>query len=318
MNQVTLLLSAAPYRRFATRIALALILTALSIGCKKTGSSGPSGPSPSGNGGALLAKEVIVGSNSSGVTLDSLVTTYQYNGNNYLSSLQQTSTFSESGDVITTSLTYNITYSGNLISSLTGSYTETAQTPTQTVSSTTQISTTFQSSGGHIVSYIQTASTSGTPFIPLTPQTGNDSALLTYDGNGNVSTYTIYEIEPGLTGYQLTSQENFTFASSDLSQSVNIIYLAGIAVDTFTTVYQYNTKLSSAPLYLVPGVALISLNDLTQSIVTETGDNPSTVTTSYMTTYNSANQPASSKATVAAVPADPASITAETITYTYQ
>lgn len=317
MNQVTLSLPAVSPRHLVAQTALALILIASSIGCKKSGSSGPSGPGSPGGGGALLTKEVLVAANSSG-TIDSIVTTYQYNGNNELSTLQQTSTSSISGDVITTSLSYNITYSGNLVSSLTGSYTESAQTPSQTVSSTTQISTTFQSSSGHVVSYIQTASTSGSPFIPLTPQTASDSALLTYDGNGNITTCTIYEIEPGLTGYQLASQESFTYASSNLAQSVTIIYLAGIAVDTFTTAFQYNTKLSSAPLYIVPGVAVISLNDLTQSIVTETGDNPGSVTTSYTTTYNSANQPTSSKATVASVPSNPAGITAETITYTYQ
>src|SRR5580704_8395460 len=238
MNQFTIPLPAATHRRLVAQTALALILLATSIGCKKTASSGPSGPGSPGGGG-LLAKEVLVAANSSGTTIDSIVTTYQYNGNNELSTLQQTSTASISGDVITTSLSYNITYSGNLVSSLTGSYTESAQTTSQTISSSTQVSTTFQSSGGHVVSYIQTASTSGTPFIPHTPQTGNDSALLTYDPSGNVSTYTIHEIEPGLTGYQLASQESFGYASSNLAQSVNIIFLAGIAIDTFTTAYQY-------------------------------------------------------------------------------
>jgi hypothetical protein len=299
--------------------ALLPLLITSSISCTKSSSSSNNNDSTGKSGnGALLAKEVLVAANSSGTTVDSMVTTYQYNGNNELSTLQQTSIYSESGDVVTTSLNYNITYSGNLVSSLTGSYTESAQTPTQTVSSTTQISTTFRSGGGQIVSYIQTASTSGTPFIPLTPETGNDSALLTYDANGNASTYTIYEIQPGLSGYTLASKESFTYASSNLSQSVNIIYLEGIAIDTFTTAYQYNTKLSSAPLYIVPGVAVISLNDLTQSVVTETGTNPSTVTTSYTTTYNSANQPASSKATVTTTPSNPGIIATETITYTYQ
>ena len=317
MNQVTPFLPATPYRRIVAPTVLALILIASSIGCKKGGSSSSSGPTPV-NGGALLTSEVLVASNSSGVTIDSIVTSYQYNGNNYLSTLQQTSTSSFSGDVIITSLTYNITYSGNLVSSLTGSYTESAQTPAQTVSSSTQISTTFQSAGGHVVSYIQTASTSGSPFIPLTPETASDSALLTYDANGNLSTYTIYEIEPGLTGYQLASQETYTYASGNLSQSVDIIYLSGIAVDTFTTAYQYNTKLSAAPLYIVPGVSVINLNDLTQSVVTETGDNPGTVTTAYTTTYNAANQPASSNATIATIPGNPNGIASEKITYTYQ
>jgi len=302
-----------------TTFALLVLLTIPFISCTKSGSSSNKNDSTgTGGNGALLTKEVLVAANSSGTTIDSIVTTYQYNVKNEPSILQQTSTSSISGDVITTSLSYNMTYSGNLVTSLTGSYTESVQTPSETVSSTTQISTTFQSSGGQVVSYIQTASTSGTPFIPLTPETGNDSALLTYDGSGNVSTYTIYEVQPGLTGYQLASQENFTYSSSDLSQSVNIIYVAGIAIDTFTTVYQYNTKLSSAPLYIVPGIAVISLNDLTQSVVTETGSNAGTVTTAYTTTYNSANQPSSSKATVTTTPSNPGTIATENITYTYQ
>jgi hypothetical protein len=63
---------------------------------------------------------------------------------------------------------------------------------------------------------------------------------------------------------------------------------------------------------------VISLNDLTQSVVTETGSNAGTVTTAYTTTYNSANQPSSSKATVTTTPSNPGTIATENITYTYQ
>jgi hypothetical protein len=91
----------------------------------------------------------------------------------------------------------------------------------------------------------------------------------------------------------------------------------GIEIDTYTTVYTYDSKLAAAPLYLYPGIGTVSKNDVTQTIDTETGDNPGSVATTCTTTYNSANQPVSTKATVTTVPASPG-IATENITYTYQ
>jgi hypothetical protein len=259
--------------------------------------------------GALLTQEILVATNSANVTIDSTVTTYSYDGNKNLTGLQQNSLVTDSGASFTTNLSYSMTYSGNPISGLTGSVAESVVFASITYSSTTQINTTFQSGGGKIIAFVQKTSTSGSSIIPTTSETANDSALLTYNTNGNVATYTVY---------QLNSQESFTYSSNNLAQSLNIVYDAGIAVDTFTTVYQYDTKLSAAPLYLVPGVAVLSVNDLTQSSVTETGVNPGSVITNYTTTYNTANQPETSTVTVTTTPSNPGSIAKQTITYTYQ
>jgi hypothetical protein len=299
---------------------IALLLTA-SVGCKKSGSSSSSSSSDStgkGSTGALLTEEILVATNSANVTIDSTVTTYSYDGNNNLTGLQQNSVVSDSGASFTTNLTYSMTYSGNLISGLTGSVAETVIFDNKTYASTTQVSTTFQSANGKIIGYVQKTSTSGTSIIPTTSETANDSALLTYNTNGNVATCTVYQLNPLVPGYLLNSQESFTYSGSNLTQSINVVYDAGIAVDTFTTVYTYDTKLSAAPLYLVPGVAVLSINDLTQSSVTETGTNPGSVITNYTTTYNAANQPATSTVTVTTTPSNSGSIAKETITYTYQ
>jgi hypothetical protein len=298
---------------------IALLLTA-SVGCKKSGSSSSSSSDSTGTGsnGALLTEEILVATNSANVTIDSTVTTYSYDGNNNLTGLQQNSSVTDSGASFTTNLTYSMTYSGNLISGLTGSVAESVVFESKTYSATTQVNTTFQSGGGKIVAYVQKTSTTGTTVIPTTSETANDSALLTYNTNGSVATYTVYQLNPLTSTYLLNSQESFTYSGNNLSQSINVAYDAGRAVDTFASVYTYDTKLSAAPLYLVPGVAVLSVNDLTQSSVTETGANPGSVITNYTTTYNAANQPATSTVTVATTPSNPGAIAKETITYTYK
>jgi hypothetical protein len=232
--------------------------------------------------------------------------------------MQQNSTYADSIDSLTTNLSYTVTWSGNLPSSLSGTFVETAQDGAFNESATIQINTTFQSSGGQIVSYIQrTSTTSGTVFFPPTQITGNDSALLTYDASGNLSTYNIYNIPNGSSTYEPFSFTTYTFGSGNLTQSEENVYVVGIQTATYTTVYQYNSKLAAAPLFLYPGIDAIITNDLSQTTETETGLIPQTIVTAYNTTYNSANQPATTKATVTTTPAS-SEITTENITYTYQ
>lgn len=306
--------------RHLTATTLLILLIAASTSCKKSSSSSSSNDSSGKSGnGALLTQEVLVAANASGATIDSMATNYQYNSNNQVTGFQQNSTYSESGATETTDVTYTLTWSGNLPSSLTGTFTETAQDGSVNESAAIAINTTFQSSGGQIVSYVQhTSTTSGTSFIPATQITGNDSALMTYDANGNLSTYNIYILPNNSSTYEPFSFTTYTYSGGNLTQAAEVVYVVGIQTDTYTTVYQYDSKLAASPLYLYPGIATLSANDVTGSTDTETGDNPGSVTTTLSTTYNTANQPVSAKATVTTVPSSSLGVATENITYTYQ
>ncbi|HXB33629.1 MAG TPA: hypothetical protein VNV35_09415 [Puia sp.] len=319
MNQ----LPAFRLHHFTAATLLILLITASTSCTKSSNSSSSSNTSDTSNNGkggngALLTQEVVVVTNSSGATVDSIVTSYQYNSNNLVTGMQQNSTYADSVGSLTTNLSYTVTWSGNLPSSLSGTFVETAQDGVLNESATIQINTTFQSSGGHIVSYIQrTSTTSGTVFFPPTQITGNDSALLTYDAGGNLSTYNIYNIPNGSSAYEPFSFTTYTFGGGNLTQTVENVYVVGIQTATYTTEYQYNSKLAAAPLFLYPGIAAIIINDLSQTTETETGLIPQTIVTAYNTTYNYANQPATTKGTVTTTPAS-SGITTENITYTYQ
>jgi hypothetical protein len=283
------------------------------ISCTKNSST----PSSTGGTGALLTKMVIVGKSASGVTVDSVVNQYQWNASNQLTGTVQTMTTQDSGFVYNSSLTYNFTYSGNLISSLVGTYVQSYSFGALTQSATTQIGTTFYASGNQIVSYLQIASTSGTGSFPSTTINSNDSATLTYDASGNVSSYNIYQIPQGYNSYVPVSQQTFGFSGGNLVENSNIISVVGVPVDTVTTTFQYNSKLSAAPFSYIPGVPINSTNDLIQSTMTETGINPSSTISSYQTTYNQANQPVTSVVTLTNNPPNQILVT-ENISYFYQ
>lgn len=304
-----------------TAAALLILLITATTGCTKSSNSSNNNNDSTnkGSSGALLTKEILVAANSSGVTVDSIVTSFQYNSNNLVTGYQENSTLTDSGATVTTNLSYTVTYSGNLPSSLTGTFTETAQDGSLNESAAIAINTTFQSSGGQIVSYVQhTNTTSGTVFIPPTQITGNDSALLTYDASGNLSAYNIYNIPNGSSAYEPFSETTYTFSGGNLTQSVENVYVVGIQTATYTTMYQYDSKLAASPLFLYPGIAAIITNDLSQTTETETGLIPQTIVTAYNTTYNSANQPASTTATLTITPSNSAGLVSEKITYTYQ
>jgi hypothetical protein len=307
-----------------TTATLLILLITASVSCQKSSSSNSSNNNnndstgKSGNG-SLLKQEVLVAANASGVTVDSIVTSFQYNSNNLVTGYQENSILTDSGATVTTNLSYTITYSGNLPSGLTGTFTETAQDGALNESATIQINTTFQSGSGQIVSYVQrTNTTSGTVFIPPTQITGNDSALLTYDASGNLSAYNIYNIPNGSSTYEPFSETTYTFSGGNLTQSVENVYVVGIQTATYTTVYQYDSKLAASPLFLYPGVAAIITNDLSQTTETETGLIPQTIVTAYNTTYNSANQPASTTANLTITPNNSGGLASEKITYTYE
>lgn len=322
MKQIQSIASVLISPRVITKWFTLISTMAFVAACTKSGT--PSGSSSSGstnnNGGgaALLTKEVIVGWNHLNVEDDSIVFIYQYDANDNLIETQQSTTSVDSNITFTSNLTYNFTYSGNLISTVTGTFTQSAVGNGLNYDATTQINTTFTSSGGKVTGYVQTTNTTGKPILPVTTITGNDSAVFTYDASGNLATYVIYQKEQGASGYTLLSNENFTFNNGSLTQTVNVLYVAGIAEETVTTAYQYNTKLSASPLFVALGVPIGVKNDITQVTETHSGIPNQTDVSNYATMYNSANQPASSTVTVTETPAYSGDLGTEKITYTYQ
>ena len=282
-------------------------------GCSK--SSGPSSSSSSTKGDSLLTKEIITGYNASGMNVDSVVTSFQYNSADQLTQIQQTTIEQFAGASANISIVYNFTYSGNLVSGMTGTVMQSFNDGSTSFSSNSNVNTAFTASGGHIVAYVQKVITTGTTPIPTTLETGNDSAVATYAGSGNIATLAIYQLTQG--AYQLISQETFTYSGSNLTSLVNALSVAGVQVNTVTSSFTYNAKISAAPMYIVPGVLAASENDVTNFTQTTTGTNPQTLTSVYNTTYNAANQPVTSAVTLTTSPSSPNDITSEGISYFY-
>jgi hypothetical protein len=300
------------------KYALAAIIIFSASNCSKSTSPSSSSTGPGGtNSNPLLSKEVIVSKNTSGEVVDSLVIQYQYDANKNLTQVQQSTNIQISGVIGMSMLTYNFTYSGSLLSSMTGTVNQSLQSGAQNYNSTTQVNASFISSGGHITSYVQTASSTGSGPFPVTPETGNDSALIQYDASGNITGFTLYQIGNGGVGYQLISQQNFTYSNGNMTQLVDVESVAGVPVNTVTSVYQFNSDISASPYYVGPGIPIVNVNDITSINQTTTGTNPQTLTTAYSSTYNTANQPVSSSVTLTPTPTDPNAIATEEITYTY-
>ena len=221
------------------KVLIVTILVLTAFGCSKAQAQGPKGP---GGGDSLLAKEIWVAKNSSGTTVDSVVTFCTYDGNRNLNGVEQTTISAMGAYSTTTVLTYQLILSDNLPSSLTGSVTQTVKDGVLTQSASTQLNTTFTASGAHLTGYVQVAKTTGSVPIPVTPQTGNDSAVLTYDAAGNVNAYNLFQKPNGGTTYALLSQQTFTYSGGNLSASVDKVFVGGVFLDTYTSTYTYNTK----------------------------------------------------------------------------
>jgi len=322
MKQILLSFNETIYHHVSAKCFFLIVAIVLTASCTKTGTSSSSSSSNNtnnnGGGAALLTKEVIVGWNHLNVEDDSIVFTLQYDANDNLLETQQSTTSVDSNITFTSNLTYNFTYSGNLISAISGTFTQNAVGNSINFNATTQINTAFTSSGGKITGYVQTTNTTGNPILPVTTITGNDSAIFTYDASGNLATYVIYQKEQGTPGYTLLSNESFTFNNGSLTQTVNVLYVAGVEEETVTTAYQYDTKLSPSPLFIAIGVPIGMKNDISQVTETHSGIPNQTDVSSYATTYNSANQPVSSTVTVTETPAYSGDLGTEKITYTYQ
>lgn len=297
---------------------------ASAVACSKSSSSGPStttdttksSSTGTGSGTGLLKTEVLSVQAGTLGTIDSVVYQFQYNSSKQLSALQQTTISSFSGTTFNTSISYTYTYSGSLVSSIAGTVNESVTGSSGTYSSATTLTLTFQSAAGQITGYVQKATTTGSSLIPATPENANDSAVITYDGSGNVASYDLYLLSGGT--YIPWTQETFTLSGGNMTSTVLNEFVAGVETNTQTSTYTYNAKLAASPYYGIPGAPINNANDVTAESQTTTGVNPATISYTYTTTYNSANQPSSSSVAVTQTPANADNITSEQITYTYQ
>jgi hypothetical protein len=301
-------------------------IVASAVACSKNSSSNSSSSSSStdttksstgsGSGSGLLKQEVLTMQAGTLGTIDSVVYQFQYNSSKQLSGLQQTTISSFSGTTFNTVISYTYIYSGSLVSSIAGTVNESITGSAGTYSSTTTLKLAFQSAAGKITGYVQTATTTGSSLIPPTPETAEDSAVITYDGSGNVASYDLYLLDSA--SYIPWTQETFTVSSGNMTGTVLNEYVAGVLTNTQTSTYSYNAKLAASPYYGIPGVPINNINDVTTESQTTTGINSATISYTFTTTYNSANQPSSSSVAVSQTPANPDNITGEQITYTYQ
>src|ERR1700722_1769311 len=92
----------------------AIIIFSASNCSKSTSPSTSTGPGGTGTN-PLLSKEVIVGKNTAGATVDSVVIQYQYDANKNITQVQQSMNAEISGIVESSMLTYNFSYSANLL-----------------------------------------------------------------------------------------------------------------------------------------------------------------------------------------------------------
>jgi hypothetical protein len=309
--------------------AIAILLTATSFSCTKNGLPGLQ--TPGGTHGALLEKTVTIAVTPQNVVQDSIATVYLYNTNKTVPEIQQTVYGQNMGIVVTSTSTYDFTYAGDV---LTGS-TETSNgqnSENGVVESTSNIvsTTVYHASGDQIVSYATLVSVTSTVSGGFSYTTStNDSTALTYNGNGKLTQWNMYEELPGTTNYLTFSTESFTYDGSNLSSYVDIVYPVSTnphpgEIDTITAVYDHNSKSTSEGIFtVIPGVSFIlNANDISKLTLTTVGYTPGVMTVSYNTTYNSADQPTVSVSTISTNPttgiAGIDNGVKETTTFTYQ
>ncbi len=306
-------------RRYITNLLLVATIVLFAQGCKKNPAGTP------GTGGitgatALLTKVTLVGTNAVNNTVESATTLISYDANDNFTQTQFTDTsFGLNITFITNEIT-TFTYGGSLISNLTEAVTTLTsvlgQTPYGTNDSTY---ITFYSSGGQVTYFttINRISTTGVAF-PTTITT-LDSSLVTYDANGYITSYTVYQqdtVPGGL--YNLFYTQTFTYSGGNLAGYVLINY-ATPNQSTTSAAYTYNKHYAASPFYsIIPGIFIKSANDVSGISLTQTGVNAGSTVYTYNTTYNSSNQPTLSSVAVSMTPTNASFPVAETIQYYYQ
>jgi hypothetical protein len=306
-----------PYHtyRFFLKLVFATILLVFAIACKKNAPG-----TGLGGGGAtkLLTKVVLVGRNASNNVVESATTIISYDANDNFIESQFTETSSSLDITITTNEVTQFTYGASLISSLTESITTQTsvlgQAPYNINDSTY---TNFHASGSQVDYFVSNNIISTTGFFPTTTNT-LDSALVTYDANGYVSTYTVYRQDTVPGPYRLFYKQAFSYGGNNLAGYVLTNYSTPNN-DVTTATYTYNNHNSASPFYgIIPGIFIKSANDVSELNETQTGINAGNTTYTYSTSYNSFNQPTLSSVLISMTPANASIPVAETINYYYQ
>jgi len=304
--------------RHVTNLAIGVIFLLFALGCTK---NAPGTPGSSGVTGAtaLLTEVTLVGTNAANNTVESSTTLISYDANDNFTQTQFTDTSYDLGITFVTNETTTFTYGASLISSLTEAITTqtsvAGQAPYGTNDSTY---VTFYASGGQVAYFISTNKiyTTGVPFPTLV--TTLDSSLVTYDANGYVSTYTVYEQDTIPGTYHLFYTQTFTYAGKNLS-GYTLVNYATPNQSTTTATYTYDNHYAASPFYnIIPGVFIQSENDVSGMSLTQTGVNAGGTVYTYNTTYNSSNQPTLSSVAVSSTPTSASLPVAETIHYYYQ
>jgi hypothetical protein len=310
----------------ATKTFQRRLISLLSLGfaillfqaCKK---NPPGTPGSTGVTGAtaLLTKVTLSGSNAANNTVESATTLIDYDANDNFTQTQFTDTANDLDITFITNEITTFTYGASLISSLTEAITTQTsvlgQTPYGTNDSTY---ITFYGSGGQVTYFtsINRISTVGVPYP--TSLTTLDSSLVTYDQNGYISTYTVYEEDTVPGAYHLFYKQTFTYNGKNLA-GYSLVNYATPNQSTTTATYTYNNHFSASPFYsIIPGIFIQSQNDISELSLTQTGVNAGNTIYSYSTTYNSSNQPTLSSVVISMTPTNASIPVAETIHYYYQ
>jgi len=312
---------------FATNIFLrgvtSLSLLAAGIlfaqGCKKnpTGTPGTGGVT---GATALLTEVTLVAMNEANSTVESATTMISYDANDNFIQTQLTDTAYTPGITFLTNEITTFTYGASLISNLTEAITTQTQVAGQAPYGTNDSTyITFYSSGGQVTYFtsINKISTVGVPYPTNT--TTLDSSLVTYDANGNIASYTVYQqdtVPGGL--YNLFYTQTFTYSGGNLA-GYTLINDATPNQSTTTATYSYNNHYAASPFYsIIPGVFIKSTNDVSGLDITQTGVNAGNTVYTYSNTYNASGQPTLSSVTVSMTPTSASLPATETIHYYYQ
>jgi hypothetical protein len=299
---------------FSTLFLISLLTLSIQS-CKKntagTGNGNGNGP------GLLLSGYTLVGTNASNNVVESATNLITYDGNNNITETQFVDTsFQLEMTIIVntiTKFTYGPSFIGSATESITTQNTVVGQAPYGVTDSSYL---TFYAGTSQVDSFVTSSiiNTTG-PLVGPTTLT-MDSALLTYDANGEVSSYTVYQIEKLPGPYTLFYKQTFTYNGSNLAGYVLTNYPASSVT---TATYSYNSHNAAAPFYsIIPGILLKTANDLSEISETQTGVNAGHTTYSYSSSYNSTDQPVVSTVLISMTPTNALFPVSETITYSYK
>jgi hypothetical protein len=305
---------------FCAKLFLAIILIASFHGCKKNSPGGNGNGNGNGNGaGKLLTKLTLVGTDAQNNVLESSTTLVSYDASNNIIQTQLADTFYSLDETIFTSETTNFIYGASLISSVTEAVSSQDQVVGQPPFGTTDSTYyNFFANGNQVQYFITTNSIETTGAIAGNSAFTIDSSLVTYDGNGFVSTCTVYEQDTVPGPYSLFYTQSFTYSGSNLAGYL-LVNNATANQSTTTTTYTYNNHIAAAPFYsLVPGVLIQTANDFSEMKIIQTGVMAGTSIYTYSSSYNASNQPSLSSVLISTTPANPNIPVAETINYYYQ